>query len=675
MNLPAIVRSTTAPVSTAPVQDGRRHELPLGTADWLILPDGRRPGFKVGDFLLSYLPDGKPVGFRDDRHVLVVCGTRGGKGISVLVPNLLLWPGSALIIDPKGENAMVTARRRAGGSSYARGMGQRVYVLDPFHEVRTPEDDFTDLRACFNPLDLIDPTQPHSIDIAARIAEALIISEGTAEPVWEDSARIFLQGLILHVASSPDFQPYERNLGTVRRLILAGDELAREIAVLNATDGRAPSGMALLLDAMRRNHSFGGEVSAIGAMLADQERTSPRTFQGVAMAARSNTNFIGSHGMRACLSRSDFRLSDLKSDPRGVSIYLCLSQRYMESHARWLRMMVTLTLGEVEGVTTPASSPHPTLMVLDEFASLKRMKAVENAAAQIAGSGVKMTFVVQTLGQLKDIYKDNWETIVANCGIKLFFCNDDQFTRDYASKLAGECETSRWARSWSETNTRSNSYSFSKTRGSSVSSTSGYTSSGGMSGGSVNSSSGTNSSVTYSSFNSTTETKSQSFSHAETNGRSEVVQKRFLITPDEVGRLFGNRDNPTALVLLSGYQPLCLRRIPYFQDPALAGAYDRHARHAPPLRRDQLPAFHKANTGERRRQRHAARVARIETHLRSLNRSVAAMREDRWRRQRQRELKARKDGKQTRLGAGIVAGLLVLLAALEIIGFSKSGFF
>ena len=54
----------------------------------------------------------------DDRHVCLVSGTRGGKGVGVIVPNLCFWPGSCIVVDPKGENATVTARRRGGGSEY-----------------------------------------------------------------------------------------------------------------------------------------------------------------------------------------------------------------------------------------------------------------------------------------------------------------------------------------------------------------------------------------------------------------------------------------------------------------------------------------------------------------------------------------------------------------------------
>lgn len=72
---------------------------------------------------------GRLVGWKDDRHVMTIAGSRAGKGVSLIIPNLLLYEDSALVIDPKGENARITARRRG---TEADGLGQDVYVLDPF---------------------------------------------------------------------------------------------------------------------------------------------------------------------------------------------------------------------------------------------------------------------------------------------------------------------------------------------------------------------------------------------------------------------------------------------------------------------------------------------------------------------------------------------------------------
>lgn len=59
-----------------------------------------------------------------DRHLLTVAPTRAGKGVSAIIPNLLTYEGSATVIDPKGENALITGAQRVA-------MGQTVMLLDP----------------------------------------------------------------------------------------------------------------------------------------------------------------------------------------------------------------------------------------------------------------------------------------------------------------------------------------------------------------------------------------------------------------------------------------------------------------------------------------------------------------------------------------------------------------
>lgn len=145
--------------------------LPLGTAAWSVRADTETFDERKGDFWLGFDADGNPVGSRDDRHILVVGGNRSGKGISALVTNLLLWRGSMVVIDPKGENAMVTLSRRGRGSKYAQGLYQPTYLLDPYGEVRYGDNDFSEYRASFNPLDTLDPNGRETVSDAPKIRE------------------------------------------------------------------------------------------------------------------------------------------------------------------------------------------------------------------------------------------------------------------------------------------------------------------------------------------------------------------------------------------------------------------------------------------------------------------------------------------------------------------------
>ncbi len=112
--------------------------------------------------------------------------------------------------------------------------------------MQTPEDDFSDLKGCFNPLDMISVGSEESVDIAARIAESLIVSDNSSDPIWDNSAKDALKGVILHVASSRDFLREDRNLVTVQKLFRAGDERARRIAELTGPVDGNPTGMTAL---------------------------------------------------------------------------------------------------------------------------------------------------------------------------------------------------------------------------------------------------------------------------------------------------------------------------------------------------------------------------------------------------------------------------------------------
>lgn len=422
---------------------------PLGTAQWTdpIEVADRYPYADGKLWLGRSAPGGDiPLGFEDDRHVCLVSGSRAGKGTTTIIPNLCLWPGSLVVVDPKGENATVTAARRGPGSEHCEGLGQDVHVLDPFGVAKIDDA----LRSRFNPLDAIDPTSEETPDEAGRIAAAIVVENPEAKDrYWDESARSMLKGILLHVLTSAEFED-KRNLITVRKLVTHGDWQAVE-ALEAMGEKDVPTGHELLWQGLASNPAFDGIVSGIGTTFRNLALKAAKQHESVLQTLNRNTEFIDSPGMRRCLEASDFRLSDLKTAQNGVSIYLSLPQRYMTEHFRWLRMMISLTVTELEAVPGQPACGHRVLMCLDEFAGLKHMEVLENAVAQMAGFGLKLFFVLQSLEQLKGTYKDHWETFLANSGLKIFYGVEDHFTREYVSKLVGETEVIRTTHSQSDT--------------------------------------------------------------------------------------------------------------------------------------------------------------------------------------------------------------------------------
>ena len=362
--------------------------VPLGTARWMGLEEATgdlrfrmeapSPQAWIGQALDARET---PLGYADDRHVCLVSGTRGGKGAGVIIPNLCLWPGSCVVVDPKGENATVTARRRGNGSEYARGLEQKVCILDPYNEVGLEPS----LKARYNPLDIIDIEGDLAVADAGRIAASIVVRENKNDPYWEEAARNLVKGLILHVLTARSFEGM-RNLVTVRRLLTQGDWLAVQL-LREAGEKEIPSAFGMLWSNMRRNTAFNGVVSGVGEQMIT---LSDRTRSGIMATAQTNTEFLDDTPMQRLVETSDFDLAELKTNPTGLTLYLTLPQRFMETHFRWLRLMISLAIGEMERIKGRPRSGYPTLFVLDEFAGLRRMEVIEHAVAQAAGFGAQV---------------------------------------------------------------------------------------------------------------------------------------------------------------------------------------------------------------------------------------------------------------------------------------------
>lgn len=507
-------------------------DFPRGVDEGRLITDSRTPQAQWlstsrlhSDSSLSYNPtspggkmllgslDGRLIGIADDRHMITVAGSRSGKGVSVIIPNLIFYPGSVLAIDPKGELASITARRRA------RDLRQKVYVLDPFDRTAAWVKPY---KASFNPMAILTEDNRHIVEDAGLIADALVIPGG-GDIHWDETAKSFIEGLILHVATWPAYAG-RRNLVTVRELIIRGTppdpdffSSAEEMEdVLKGADNRDLFGLRM---EMEHNDKVGGFVQDAAIEMFERD---PKEMNSVLSSARRHTTFLGFPAMKQVLidhpELTDLRA--LKTRPEGMTVYLCLPAGRLATCNRWLRLFVNLALEAMEREQKRAASLKniPVLLCLDEFASLGRMEQLEAAAGQIAGFGCRLWPVLQDLGQLEALYKDRWQTFMGNAGILQFFGNNDVKTLEYISQRLGK--TTVMVKSRSDVS------------------------------------------------------QEQAWSGA--SGASLSPQVYDLLTAEEAGRFFA-RDAPQRrqLIIRAGSESaMAIGRVVYHEDPAFKGKYD-----------------------------------------------------------------------------------------------------
>ncbi len=338
--------------------------------------------------------------FVHDTHVLTIAPTGAGKGVGAVIPNLLDYPGSAFILDVKGENYAVTADAR-------RRMEQAVYLLDPFSVTgeKSPKNSF-------NPLDRLDPSSPDVVGESAALVDMLVITnERERGDHWTESAKDLLRGLAVYVAATAPQE--KRNLGEIRRLLTSAPDEWRKTL---------------------ENMSFAGEMGCgMVARSANVLAGKPEKERGsVVSTAQRHTAFLDDPRISASLSKSDFSFDWLKREPP-ISVYLAIPMDKIESQSRFLRVV----FGAAQSAVM-ASSDQPTskvLFLLDEFGQLGYMPNVETGVSLLRGYGGMYWLFVQDLGQLKPVYP-KWQSIMANTA-KHVFGTADLDTAKYISESLG----------------------------------------------------------------------------------------------------------------------------------------------------------------------------------------------------------------------------------------------
>ncbi|PAU95950.1 type IV secretory system conjugative DNA transfer family protein [Paracoccus salipaludis] len=352
-------------------------------------------------------------------HLLTLAPTRAGKGVGTVIPNLLRVPRPMLVIDPKGENARITheARRKLGP----------VHVLDPFGVTGLP-------AAAYNPLARLTPDSLDLGEDAASLAEALVMDPPgeTGDAHWNEEAKALLAGLILFAAVHETED--RRTLASVREYLTLPPEQFRALLGLMQESTGADGLIA------RAANRFGGK--------ADREAA------GVLSSAQRHTHFLDSPRIAASLARSDFDFASLRHEV--ASVFLVLPPNRLDAYSRWLRLLVSQALGEIarDAETTqgvPASPRaaqrasgalrEPTLFLLDEFAALGRLEAVERAMGLMAGYGLQLWPILQDLSQLRALYGPRANTFVANAGVLQTFGVNDYETAKALSQLMGQMTT------------------------------------------------------------------------------------------------------------------------------------------------------------------------------------------------------------------------------------------
>ena len=363
---------------------------------------------RVGD---AYLRHDGP------EHVMCFAPTRSGKGVGLVLPTLLSWTSSAVVHDIKGENWQLTAGWRLRFS--------HCLLFDP----TSPNS------ARYNPL-LEVRKGASEVRHVQNIADILVDPEGALERRnhWEKTSHALLVGLILHVLYAEE----RKTLARVTELLAdPAQSFQKTLRIMMAT-----------------NHLGTDEKPQVHPVVAATAREllnkSENERSGVLSTAVSFLNLYRDPTIARNTQACDWRIADLVAAEKPVTLYLVVPPSDISRTKPLIRLVLnqigrrlTEKLGPVEG----GAKKRPLLMMLDEFPALGRLDFFESALAFMAGYGVRVYLIAQSLNQIAKAYGEN-NAILDNCHVRIAFAANDERTAKRISDALGTATELRAQRNY-----------------------------------------------------------------------------------------------------------------------------------------------------------------------------------------------------------------------------------
>ena len=375
-----------------------------------------KKGVVVGGFKRKF----RTVALRHDgpEHILAFAPTRSGKGVSLVLPTLLKWKESALILDIKGENYALSA-------GWRQSIGQRVLRFEPTAVAGGDR---------YNPLSEVRLRTDYEIADCQNIATMLIDPEGKGmKDFWMQSGYIWLAGTLLHVLYR--IERFENRLASLTDVYFYLSTGGSEDEPVEFDD--------MLIDAIAFEHGNQHANRFVRSSMAQMQHRKDGERSGVHSTALVQLFIYTDPIITRNTSVSDFRLNDLMNGDAPTSLYIVIPPSDIVRMKPILRIFMNQLLTrltssmEFEGGAASRHYKHRLLLMLDEFTSIGKLEVFEKALAFIAGYGLKAFIVIQDLTQLhKDYGKD--EAITSNCHVSIAYAAGKQETAKVLSDMTGK---------------------------------------------------------------------------------------------------------------------------------------------------------------------------------------------------------------------------------------------
>ena len=330
-------------------------------------------------------------------HLLTVAPTRTGKATMQIIPNLLSYKGSCVVLDPKGE------LYEASGEWRKQNVGP-VYCINPFGVGDAPSHGF-------NPIDSVDDEHE-----ATKLAEMIYPRTMDDRQRFFDNEAIGLLAPIVYFIAK-FARKEDRTIATIRDTV---SSLSNDFyGLIKAMSD--PSMPPFIQNAANTVKTKTKDVAQ------------PRLIDSLSQHLR----LWDTPGLREATSRSDIDFKTLKDTP--ATVYLILPFDEIGPFSTFVQMVFAAAL---DAMLENKSQPDiPVLFIFDEFLSLEADERFVSALRTHASVGARLWFFLQDLPTLEQKYPTNWKSFL-QAEVKTFFGTDDHYTAEMISTWIGDTTVS-----------------------------------------------------------------------------------------------------------------------------------------------------------------------------------------------------------------------------------------
>ncbi|MGL4767997.1 MAG: type IV secretory system conjugative DNA transfer family protein [Formosimonas sp.] len=357
--------------------------------------------------------DGKLLHFSGQQFVILAAPTRSGKGVGIVIPNLLSYQGSMVVLDIKQENFDLTSGYRN------KVLKQDVFLFNPF-----AEDGRTHR---WNPLSYVSDHPHHRVSDLSSIAAMLYPDAGADQKFWVAQARNAFLAFALYLF---DLRDYER------KVVKAPTERQAKCtlgAIFRLSSGDGSELKPYLQGLSQQAHLSDSCKTAFAGLLSQAEET----FSSIMGTFKEPLNPWINPIVDQATSADDFLLTDVRKKKMTVYIGI-LPNKLAES-----RLIVNLLFSQLINLNTKelpqnnSDLKHQCLLLMDEFTSIGKVDIIATAVSYMAGYNIRLLPIIQSMAQLDATYgKEQARTLITNHAMQIIYApREQQDANDYSDML------------------------------------------------------------------------------------------------------------------------------------------------------------------------------------------------------------------------------------------------